>query len=112
MNKKISRLLESNLTLYFLLLLAFAAAALYFELWLGVAELVVAVFAYLWLRRDNLRRKRSVMQYIESVAGSMDSARVTDAMEAQPHSPAWEQQHCWHQGGGLAAVSVVLSPKL
>ena len=33
-------------------------------------------------------------------------------MDAQPHSRAWEQQHCWHRGGDLAAVSVVLSPKL
>ena len=41
-----------------------------------------------------------------------DLARVGDSMDAEPHSPAWEQQHCWHQGGNLAAVSVVLSPKL
>lgn len=74
MNKKISRLLEPNLALYFLLLIIFAAAALYFVPWLGILEILVGVFAYLWIRRDNLRRKRSVMQYIESVAGSMDSA--------------------------------------
>lgn len=44
--------------------------------------------------------------------GRGDSARVSDSMDAQPHSPAWEQQHCWHKGGDLAAVSVVLIPKL
>ena len=45
-------------------------------------------------------------------SGRGDSARVGDSMDAQPHSSAWEQQDWWHQGGGLAAVSVVLSPKL
>jgi len=74
MNKKISRLLEPNLILCFLLLIAFAAASLYYVPWLGVIEIVVAILAYILLRKDNLRRKRSVMQYIESVAGSMDSA--------------------------------------
>ncbi len=74
MNKKISRLLEPNLILYFLLLIVFAVASLFFVPWLGIAEVVVAAFAYLWVRRDNLRRKRSVMQYIENVAGSVDSA--------------------------------------
>ena len=45
-------------------------------------------------------------------SGRVDSARVGHSMDAEPHSPAWEQQHCWHQGDDLAAVSVVLSPKL
>ena len=74
MNKKISRLLEPNLILYFLLLAAFAAATMYFVPWLGVIQMVVTVFACILIRKDNLRRKRGVMQYIESVAGSMDSA--------------------------------------
>ena len=29
-------------------------------------------------------------------SGSGDSARVGDSMDSQPHSPAWEQQHCSH----------------
>ena len=74
MNKKISRLLEPNLIMYFLVLAAFAAAALYFVPWLGVVEVIAGIAVFLLIRKDNLRRKRGVMQYIESVAGSMDSA--------------------------------------
>ena len=62
MNKKISRLLEPNLILYFLLLAAFAAATMYFVPWLGVIQMVVTVFACILIRKDNLRRKRGVMQ--------------------------------------------------
>ena len=43
MNKKISRLLEPNLILYFLLLAAFAAATMYFVPWLGVIQMVVTI---------------------------------------------------------------------
>ena len=45
-------------------------------------------------------------------SGTVDSARFGDPVDTQPHSPAWKQQHCWHQGGNLAAVSLVLSPEL
>ena len=45
-------------------------------------------------------------------SGTVDSARFSDSVDTQPHSLAWKQQHCWHQGGNLAAVSLVLSPEL
>ena len=45
-------------------------------------------------------------------SGTVDSARFGDSVDTQPHSPAWKVQDCWHQGGNLGTVSLVLSPEL
>ena len=73
-NKKLSRLLEPNMKLYFFFLALFVVAAFFVSPLLAVAEGIIAVLLYLYLTRGNKKRRQSVLQYIDSVTGSVDTA--------------------------------------
>ena len=73
-NKKLSRLLEPNLKLYFLCMGIFCLAALTVDGKLAALEAVVTALLYLYFRNGNKRRRQSVLQYIDSVTGSVDTA--------------------------------------
>ncbi|MEG2222029.1 MAG: DHH family phosphoesterase [Oscillospiraceae bacterium] len=74
MNKKISRLLEPNLKLYFLCLALFALAAIPVSPVLAGAEGVAIVALYFYFRNANHKRKQGIIQYIDNVTGSVDTA--------------------------------------
>ena len=73
-NKKLSRLLEPNLKLYFLCLLVFTLAALPASPVLALAEGVATVALYVYFTRGNQKRRQGILQYIDSVTGSVDTA--------------------------------------
>ena len=73
-NKKLSRLLEPNLKFYFFFMLLFVVAAVPVNWKLGLAEAAVTVLLYLYFRQNNQKRRQSVLQYIDSVTGSVDTA--------------------------------------
>jgi len=74
MNKKISRLLEPNLKLYFLFLLAFSLAAIPFKPLLALVEGCITVVLYIYFTRSNQKRRQGILQYIDNLTGSVDSA--------------------------------------
>ncbi len=74
MNRKLAHLLEPGLRQYFLCLVIFAMISAYFSVPLAVCELAVVVILYLYFRRSTTRRKRDIIQYMDSLSGSMDSA--------------------------------------
>ena len=73
-NNKLSRLLEPNLKFYFLCLALFALAAVAVSIPLAVIEGVATVALYLYFSQSNKKRRQSVLQYIDSVTGSVDTA--------------------------------------
>ena len=73
-NKKLSRLLEPNLKFYFFFMLLFVAAAIPVNWKLALAEAVVTALLYVYFRQNNQKRRQSVLQYIDSVTGSVDTA--------------------------------------
>ena len=73
MHKKLSRLVEPNLQPYFLCLALFIAAAVPIQPMLAAAEAAVMVLLYLFSRYQNARRRRNVMQYMETITGGVDS---------------------------------------
>ena len=73
-NKKLSRLLEPNLKFYFFFMLLFVAAAVPVNWKLALAEAVVTALLYIYFRQSNQKRRQSVLQYIDSVTGSVDTA--------------------------------------
>ena len=73
-NKKLSRLLEPNLKFYFFFMLLFVAAAIPVNWKLALAEAVVTALLYVYFRQSNQKRRQSVLQYIDSVTGSVDTA--------------------------------------
>lgn len=74
MNKKFSRLLEPNMKLYFLCMLLFSAAAIPFKPALSAAEAAVTVALYCFFLSSAKKRKQGILQYINSLTGSVDAA--------------------------------------
>ena len=73
MHKKLSRLVEPNLQPYFLCLALFVAAAIPIQPLLAAAEALVLVLLYVFYSYQSARRRRNVMQYIETITGGVDS---------------------------------------
>ena len=73
-NKKLSRLLEPNLKFYFAGMLLFAVAAIPVNWQLALAEGTLTVLLYFYFRQSNQKRRQGVLQYIDSVTGSVDTA--------------------------------------
>ena len=82
MNKKITRILRTNITLYSLCLVAFALAAIPVSPVLAAAEGVVAVLIWLVSRRNSRAAQQNVRQYMERLNGGMDSARSSNMLYA------------------------------
>lgn len=74
MNKKLSRLLEPNLKLYFICLLGFSLASIPFQPLLAVIEGCITVVLYIAFTRRNQLRRQGILQYIDSLTGSVDTA--------------------------------------
>ena len=73
-NTKLSRLLEPNLKFYFAVMLLFAVAAIPVNWQLALAEGTLTVLLYFYFRQSNQKRRQGVLQYIDSVTGSVDTA--------------------------------------
>ena len=73
-NKTLSRLLEPNLKFYFAVMLLFAVAAIPVNWQLALAEGTLTVLLYFYFRQSNQKRRQGVLQYIDSVTGSVDTA--------------------------------------
>ena len=73
-NKKLSHLLEPNLKFYFFFMVLFVAAAIPVNWKLALPEAVVTALLYIYFRQSNQKRRQSVLQYIDSVTGSVDTA--------------------------------------
>ncbi len=73
MHKKLSRLIEPNLQPYFLCLALFAALTIPVHPALAALELAALVALYAFHRRQSMRRRRNVMQYIDSITGGTNS---------------------------------------
>ena len=78
MNKKLSRLLEPGMGLYFIALLAFSAAAFVLQqYYLASAELLLTVLLFIYNRVASGRRKAALMTYIQSTTDSLGTAFKT-----------------------------------
>ena len=66
-NKKLSRLLEPNLKLYFFCLLVFSAAAVTVSWPLALVEGLATVALYVYSSEVNKKRRQGILQYIDSV---------------------------------------------
>ena len=80
MNKRIARLLRTNITIFSLCLVLFALAAIPFDVRLAIGEGVAAVAFFLLGRRRSKATQQSLRQYIQRFYGSMDSARSSNML--------------------------------
>ena len=73
-NKKLSRLLEPNLKLYFLCMVAFAIATALVDVLLGLIQLCAIGGLYAYFTRSSKKRRQGILQYIDNLTGSVDTA--------------------------------------
>ncbi len=81
-NKKLSRLLEPNLHLYFLCMLVFALLAVTVSPILALVEGAATVALYLYFTQTSKKRRQNVLQYIDNVTGSVDTASKSTLINA------------------------------
>lgn len=72
--KKLSRLLEPGLQLYFVCLLVFALVSFTLNPFLGGTELVIVLLLYLYFRHSSGQRQKEILKYIDNVTCNVDVA--------------------------------------
>ena len=81
--KKLSRLLEPGMRLYFIVMVIFAAAAAVLrEYALAAVELAATVGLYVYFQRSNAHRRKEILKYIDSVSYNMDAATKDTMLNA------------------------------
>ena len=73
-NKKLARLLEPNTKLFVICMALFAVLSFSVDRPLGLLQAAVTAMVFFYARSVNNKRKQNVLQYIDSVTGSVDSA--------------------------------------
>ncbi len=82
MNKKLNRVLEPSMAIYFLVMLAYAAASLVWQwspVYLAAGEAGLTVLLFVIYRATSVRRKNEILKYIEATASEADTAAADTA---------------------------------
>lgn len=79
MNKRLEHMLDPRFRLCFISLLIFAAVSFFLNPIVGAVELFVVLIVYLQFRRVMYKRKKEVVQYVESMMYDVDVA-TNDSM--------------------------------
>ena len=74
LNRKLSRLTEPSMRLYFIILVIFAIATVFFNYYLAAGELVVILFLFIYSRISARKRRMQMLDYMESVSFELDTA--------------------------------------
>jgi len=82
LNKKLTNILRTNVTLYFICLVLFALAAIPFDVRLAIGEGAAAVVLLIIARRRSRSVQQSMRQYMDRFTGGMDSARSSNMLFA------------------------------
>ena len=81
--KKLSRLLEPGMRLYFIVMLLFAvAAAVTHNYILAAVEVVITGVIYIYFRQSTARRRKEILKYIDSVSYNVDAATKDTMLNA------------------------------
>lgn len=82
MEQKRSNIYDSNMALYFVIVLLFAAASCFLNLALGVVEFVIILLLFFYFRRTAQRRRRRIQDYMENVADGIDTVEKASVLTA------------------------------
>ena len=82
MNRKITRILRTNVTLYTLCLVAFGVITINYMPVLAIIELIAAAAVFFIGRRNAAAAQSDVQEYLDRFAGGMDSAKSSNMLYA------------------------------
>lgn len=102
MNQKLSRLMEPNWKLYFAVLGLYALLAIPFQPWLAAAELAAAIGLYAWFVRSSRARQKKILQYIDSITGSVDTASKSTLINSP--CPSWSSGRTPARSSGATRI--------
>ena len=83
MNRKLTKLLQGNLQIYFITLLMFTALMACYSLPMAAGMLAVVIALGLYNRHTGRKRRREISKYLDNMAGSVDIA-TKDTMTNAP----------------------------
>ena len=82
MNKRISKLTEPNMRLYFIFGAVFAAATLFFSVPLAIVEFAAIALLYFYFRNAANARREAIQRYIDDVTDDMTTADKASMLSA------------------------------
>ena len=82
MSKKINKLSEPNMRLYFIVAALFCAAALWVKPLLGAAECAVTALLYAYFRRTARKRREGIQRYVEDMTDDVASVGKSSMLSA------------------------------
>lgn len=82
MSKKVNKLTEPNMRLYFLLAAVFCAVTLWIEPILGLVEAGVMALTYVYFRRTAQKRREGIQRYVEDMTDDVASAGKSSMLSA------------------------------
>ena len=82
MNKKLGRIMRTNTALYLACLMLFTALGFLVDTRLGILEAVLSLGIFLLSLHRSKRTQQTVRQYMDRMAGGMDSARSSNMLYA------------------------------
>ena len=81
MDKKFVRLIEPGFRFYFLILFLFAVtSAIFSSLRVAAVQLCATVLIYFYYRRENIRRRRKILKYVETLTYNVNDVTKTSIM--------------------------------
>ena len=81
--KKLSRLLEPGMRLYFIVMLLFAVAAAMTQNYiLAAVEVAITAVIYIYFRQGTAHRRKEILKYIDSVSYNVDAATKDTMLNA------------------------------
>ena len=82
MSKKVNKLTEPNMRLYFLLAAVFCAVTRWIEPILGLVEAGVRALTYVYFRRTAQKRREGIQRYVEDMTDDVASAGKSSMLSA------------------------------
>ena len=77
MNKKLTKMFQPSMRLYFMILIFFAVLTFFFGhygRYLAIAEAIIIIFIVVYTKKSNKKRTSQLVNYIETVTDNMDFA--------------------------------------
>ena len=82
MSKRVNKLTEPNMRLYFLLTALFCIATLWVEPWLGMVECVLTALVYVHFHHTARKRREGIQRYVEDMTDDVASAGKSSMLSA------------------------------
>jgi len=79
MDKKLLRLIEPGMGLFFVVLVVFAVVGFFVNLYIGIAELIIVIALYFYLRFSTKQRRKEIKKYLDNMSQTASNVAAAAA---------------------------------